>query len=126
MSDNKVRSLWHRLTRSQEVAEAEELQERLRRMEVMGARPIAQCAVGDAVTISGVVQALSLRPRATVPALEIDVYDGSGRVRVVWLGRRMIPGIDAGRPIVITGRLTQPDGVPTIYNPRYQLLPRAA
>ena len=49
MSDNKVRSLWHRLTRSQEVAEAEELQERLRRMEVMGARPIAQCAVGDAV-----------------------------------------------------------------------------
>lgn len=126
MSDKGVRSVWHRLTRSQEAAEAEELQERMRRMQALGARPIDQCDVGEVVTVSGVVQALSLRPRATVPALEIDVYDGSGRVRVVWLGRRSIPGIDAGRPIIITGRLTKPDGMPTIYNPRYQLLPRAA
>ncbi len=51
------------------------------------------------------------------------LYDGSGSVTVIWLGRRRIPGIDAGRTIVVRGRLTCNTDNPTIYNPRYELKP---
>ncbi len=66
---------------------------------------------------------MTIRPRSTVPALEIELYDGSGSVSVVWLGRRRIPGIDPGRKITVRGRLTCNTARPTIYNPRYELKP---
>ncbi len=120
-----MRGMWHRLTRTQEQAEAEELQRRVRLASSEGIEAIAECEVGGSVTISGVVNTVTLRPRASIPALEVDLYDGSGHVHVVWLGRRMIPGIDAGRSMIVHGRLTNPDGRRTIYNPRYELLPKA-
>jgi hypothetical protein len=66
---------------------------------------------------------MTIRPRSTVPALEIDLYDGSGSLTVVWLGRRRIPGIDPGRSMTVRGRLTCNTDRPTIYNPRYELKP---
>jgi hypothetical protein len=69
------------------------------------------------------VRSMTIRPRSTVPALEIDLYDGSGSVTVVWLGRRRIPGIDPGRKLTVRGRLTCNTEEPTIYNPRYELKP---
>ena len=71
------------------------------------------------------VRSVTIRPQGKTPALEIELYDGSGSVTVVWLGRRRIPGIDAGRTIVVRGRLTCNTDNPTIYNPRYELKPTA-
>jgi hypothetical protein len=56
-----------------------------------------------------------------VPTLEAELYDGSGTVTLIWLGRRRIRGIDPGRSVVVHGRLTKQDGRPTIYNPAYEL-----
>lgn len=111
-------SLWRRLTASRAEQEAEELQR-----ESSGCRSICDCSPGDAVLVSGTVRSLTVRPKTQVPALEIELYDGTGRVRVVWLGRRRIAGIDPGRRLTVTGRLTALDGVWTIYNPRYELKP---
>ena len=83
------------------------------------------CTPGQTVTVRGMVRSVTLRPQGTAPALEIELYDGSGSVSVVWLGRRRIPGIDAGRTIVVRGRLTCNTDNPTIYNPRYELKPTA-
>lgn len=47
-----------------------------------------------------------------------------GRLRVVWLGRRKVPGIDAGTELSVTGMLSQSHGMPTIFNPRYEILSR--
>ena len=55
----------------------------------------------------------------------IELYDGSGTITVVWLGRRAIPGIDPGRTMVVCGRLTCNTENPTIYNPKYELKPTA-
>ncbi len=46
------------------------------------------------------------------------------RLRVVWLGRRRVPGIDAGSELRLEGMLTVRDGLPTMFNPRYEILSR--
>ncbi|MDQ0634472.1 hypothetical protein QFZ40_002381 [Arthrobacter pascens] len=46
------------------------------------------------------------------------------RLRVVWLGRRRVPGIDAGSEIRLEGMVTQSHGMPTMFNPRYEILSR--
>lgn len=47
-----------------------------------------------------------------------------GRLRVVWLGRRRIPGIEAGTELRLQGMVTVRDGLPTMFNPRYEILSR--
>jgi RecG-like helicase len=87
----------------------------------MGATPISMCVSGQESTVSGVLRSVTLRPRETVPAVEAELYDGSGQVRLVWLGRRHILGITPGRSIIVTGRITRNETGPTIFNPRYEL-----
>jgi RecG-like helicase len=115
--------IWGRWTKTQAQVEAEELQEQVRGADVEGLTTIDHCTPGQTVTVRGMVRAVTMRPRSTVPALEIELYDGSGSVSVIWLGRRRIPGIDPGRTIVVHGRLTCNADDPTIYNPRYELKP---
>jgi hypothetical protein len=86
-----------------------------------GATHVAQCSVGAPVCVAGSLRAVVLRPRAGVPTLEAELYDGTGTVTLIWLGRRRIRGIDPGRTVVVHGRLTRQDGRPTIYNPAYEL-----
>jgi hypothetical protein len=66
---------------------------------------------------------VTIKPKDSLPAYEIELYDGSGATTVVWLGRRSIPGIVAGRRMRVNGRMTVIDGRKRIYNPRYILKP---
>jgi hypothetical protein len=45
------------------------------------------------------------------------------RLRVVWLGRRRVPGIEAGTELRLEGMLSLTEGLPTMFNPRYEILP---
>lgn len=91
-----------------------------------GATPINACRRGEVITACGVLNSVMVKPRAGVPTLEADLFDGTGHMTLVWLGRRQIAGIEAGRSLTITGRMTcMGDGsVTTIFNPRYALRPR--
>jgi RecG-like helicase len=116
-------AVWDRLTRTRAQQEALELhEERLSR----SCERICDCNPGDNVTVTGTVRSVTIRPKQSVPALEIELYDGSGSVTVIWLGRRRIPGIDAGRRLVVNGRLTMINGAPLLYNPKYELKPTSA
>ncbi len=44
------------------------------------------------------------------------------RLRVIWLGRRRIPGIVAGTELRLQGMVTVRDGQPTMFNPRYEIV----
>ena len=55
--------------------------------------------------LQGTLRTVTLRPRGGVPALEAELYDGSGTIVLVWLGRRRITGIEPGRSIQVIGRL---------------------
>lgn len=116
-------SWWGRLTRTRSEAEAAELQTQAQGGNDPDVRSINLCTPGAPVVVRGIVRSVTIRPRSAAPALEVELDDGSGSVTVVWLGRRRIPGIDAGRSMVVRGRLTCHTDNPTIYNPRYELKP---
>ena len=73
------------------------------------------------VRLSGTLRTVTLRPRGGVPALEAELFDGSGALTLVWLGRRQITGISPGRQLEVVGRIGVQEGVRVMYNPRYEL-----
>jgi RecG-like helicase len=83
---------------------------------------VTACRVGQQVSVAGTVRCVRLAPLAGAPTFEVDLWDGSGTVRLVFLGRRTIPGLTAGRTVVADGRLTRRDGRMTVFNPRYELM----
>ena len=109
-----------RLASSAKEHEAAELQKEC--VEV-GATPIALLPERERVCVAGTLRTVTLRPRAGVPALVADLYDGSGSLSLVWLGRRRIAGIEPGRALVAHGRVTRDGAQPVIFNPRYELRP---
>lgn len=88
-----------------------------------GVGSIAEAPDRDVVRLRGSLRTVTLRPRGGVPALEAELFDGSGVITLVWLGRRRIAGINPGRSLQVQGRIGVHDGVRTIYNPRYELMP---
>ncbi len=44
------------------------------------------------------------------------------RMRVVWLGRRRVPGIAPGTELRFEGMVALRDGLPTMFNPRYEII----
>lgn len=115
-----VKRLISRLTADTEELDAEDLQAAL---PAQGATPIVECRDREAVCILGTLRTVTFRPRAGVPALQAELWDGTGAVTVVWLGRRSIPGIDPGRAVKVRGRITALGGQRVIYNPVYELRP---
>jgi hypothetical protein len=99
-------------------SEAEELQHDAVQA---GCCPIDQARDRQLVEIRGSLRTVTLRPRGGVPALEAELYDGSGVITVVWLGRRRIAGISPGRQLKVTGRLGKHDAQRVMFNPRYEL-----
>ncbi len=87
------------------------------------------CAVEDLTPrrrgeVYGVLRSVTLRPKERVQALEAELYDGSGSMQLVWLGRRSIAGIEPGRRGRFSGLVSEKNGHKTMYNPRYELTPR--
>lgn len=72
-------------------------------------------------TIHGTLRTVTLRPVDGVTALEAEVYDGSDTVTLIWLGRRKIEGVSAGRRLTAYGRIGMRGTTRVIYNPRYEL-----
>lgn len=109
-----------RLTSSEDELHAEELRHDA---EEVGATPIAQTVDRTRVRVCGMIKTVTLRPRAGVPALLAELFDGSDTLQLIWLGRRQIAGIEPGRSLVAEGRVTVQQGRRTMFNPRYELRP---
>jgi RecG-like helicase len=111
-----------RIASDDEVIEAEDLQ---RQAASQGATAVSQCPNRESVTIMGTVRSLTFRPRAGAPALEVELYDGSGVVTLIWLGRRELAGVTPGRKIRACGRITDSSGRRVMFNPRYEFVLKA-
>jgi hypothetical protein len=108
------------LASNNELEAAEERQETEKR----GCTAVADLAPRRRAQASGVLRSVRLRPATEVPALEAELYDGSGTLRIVFLGRRAVAGIEPGRRMRLEGLVSYDGGRPTVYNPRYELVPR--
>ena len=115
-----VRRAIDRLSVSRDELDAQDLQRACR---VVGATPIDELPDRRQVTVAGTLRTVTLRPVGGVPALEAELWDGSGVVSLIWLGRRQLAAIEPGRALVATGLVCAQDGRRVIYNPRYELRP---
>lgn len=93
------------------------------RYQETGRESIADVPDRQRIRLRGTLKTVTLRPRGGVPALEAELYDGTGVIMLVWLGRRRIAGIDPGRSLEVQGRIGVHDGERIMYNPRYELMP---
>ena len=123
MTEHSLGVLRRTLTRLASSAKEHEAAELRSDCADVGATLVAELPAREQVVVAGTLRTVTLRPRAGVPALVAELYDGSGTLSLVWLGRRQIPGIDPGRSIVCSGRVTLDHHQPVIFNPRYELRP---
>ncbi|ROS30865.1 OB-fold nucleic acid binding domain-containing protein [Cellulomonas sp. PhB150] len=105
-------------------AEIEADEERADQVRAVGCTPVDQLPVRSRARVSGVIRSVTFRPREGVPALEAELYDGSGTLVLVWLGRREIAGVVPGRRLKAEGLVCLVDGKRTVFNPGYELRPR--
>lgn len=117
-----LRERLHKVVASQDELEADE--EREQAVRQVGCTPVAELDNRSRASVSGVIRSTTLRPREGVPALEAELFDGTGTLDLVWLGRREISGIAPGRRLRIEGLVCLVDGRRTVFNPRYELRPR--
>jgi hypothetical protein len=118
---SRLRQALSRLIAPQQEVHAELEQERAAQL---GGTPIAELSLRSPATVCGTLRSVTLRPRAGVPALEAELYDGSGCLSVIWLGRRQIAGVEPGRRIRVYGMVTESEGNRAVFNPRYELVPK--
>jgi hypothetical protein len=109
-----------RLTTDREKLQAEELKAEVSNVQ---ATPIADSPEHEVVNVTGTLRTVTLRPRGTSLTMEADLWDGTGTVKLVWLGRREIRGIRPGRRIIAHGRIAMTNDERVMYNPSYELRP---
>lgn len=119
-AQGRIARLAKGLTLTQSEVEVEEIRQEA---DLPGVTPIVELEDRQPASVCGVVRSVTLRPRLTVPALSVELFDGTRLLSLVWLGRRRITGIDPGVFLTARGRVTYAHGMPTIYNPSYELRP---
>lgn len=76
----------------------------------------------------GIIDRITLVPVTASPSFSalarIDRNGGHQDVRLVWMGQRRVPGIEAGVALRFEGMLSRVGGIPTVYNPRYEIIGR--
>ncbi len=115
----RLRRALNRISATPDQLEADELEQA--RDKVGGCRTINDLHDRELVTVYGHVKHVTLAPRAGTPTWEAAVFDGSGVVTLVWLGRRTIAGVKPGASLLAHGRVSCHEGRRVIYNPRYEL-----
>ena len=118
--ESMLRRVLHRVTASNEDLVDDDLQ---RSSINAGVSTIAEARMRSCASLQGRIEVLTLNPRGTNRWLEAELRDGTGAVTLIWMGRRRIPGLRAGRRISVEGMITEADGRRVIYNPRYTVLP---
>jgi hypothetical protein len=119
LRDRISRKLSHLASTNEELA-AEELRET---SEQSGCASIGRCADREKVRVTGTVRTVTLQPRDGNPALEAELYDGTGTLMLVFLGRRRIAGIEPGRKLQAVGRIALVGPQRVMFNPSYELQP---
>ena len=93
-----------------------------------GTTPINQAEWRHRVRVAGRVKSVRVQPRAGTSNLECVLADETGRLLLVFQGRRRIPGIQPGARLVVEGMVGDWARRQAILNPDYELIagPEAA
>jgi RecG-like helicase len=120
---SKFRSWLRSFYASDEELAAYELTEQA---EIRGSTLIEEIDRGKPIQVTGVVKSATVRPNTQVPTYEVEVFDGSGSLTVIWQGRKHVTGVEPGTRIEVEGRITFISGKPCLHNPVYKILSKEA
>jgi RecG-like helicase len=84
-------------------------------------RGLADLATRRVVTAKGRIRHIEVSPHDAPARLTVRVANDEGALDCVFLGRRVIAGLEPGAIVCVEGRVTEGDAVPVIFNPRYEL-----
>jgi hypothetical protein len=114
-----LRDIARRLRTSVEDLHDERLHDRFAGFDVT---PLSDLQCRVRCRVGGEISRIRLTPRSGVPALEIEISDGTGEAVAVFTGRRTIPGIEHGRALLLEGVAHADRGKRVFLNPAYTLL----
>jgi amino acid transporter len=86
-----------------------------------GVTPIGEVSWKQKVTVEGRIKAMQVGTTAG-RSLEVQVFDGTGGVRLLFFGRTDIAGIEPGTVVRATGRVGEYKGHLALANPYYELV----
>ncbi len=112
------RRFFRRMAESDEQRYAEEIEAWARG--IPGTVPIRDCGSRSRVKLAGVVRRITVHPLEGNESLEALLYDGTGEMPVVWMGRRSIPGLSLGTRLIIEGMVGGQRSGPRIVNPSFE------
>ena len=88
--------------------------------------PIGSLRWRQRATVEGTVRTVRVAPLSGAPSLQVEVWDGTGGITLVFYGRRSITGIDPGRGLRVTGMVGELHGSLAISNPVYVIVETSA
>lgn len=74
------------------------------------------------VRLRGFVSSMVIHPRSAPDTVEAELFDGTGTITLIWLGRTSIPGIRPGTRMAVSGFAALRSQHRVMYNPRYELI----
>ena len=114
------RRFFRRMAETDEQRYAEEIEEWCRA--IPGSVRIADAPLRERAKLAGVVRRITVRPLEGNESVEALLYDGTGELTVVWMGRRSIPGLRLGTRIVVEGLPAEQRGERRVVNPSFEFV----
>ncbi len=90
---------------------------------IPGTTPVAEAPLRQRVRLAGEVRRIMVRPGGPFDEFEVTLYDGSGEARIIWLGRRSIPGVTLGSTLAVEGVIGERDGERCMIDPVFEFVP---
>jgi len=90
---------------------------------VPGSVRIADAPDRQRVKLAGAVRRITIRPVKGFEGMRLLLYDGTGEVSVLFLGRRSIPGLTLGSRLVVEGVLGRLGSARQMVNPSFEFVP---
>jgi RecG-like helicase len=112
------RRFFHRMAESDEQRYAEEIEAWASR--IPDAVRIRDAGSRSKVKLAGVVRRITVRPLEGHESLEALLYDGTGELTLVWMGRRSIRGLNLGTRLVVEGVVGQQRNETRMVNPEFE------
>jgi hypothetical protein len=89
---------------------------------VPGAVRIRDATHRSRLKLAGVVRRITIRPLEGNESLEALLYDGTGEVTLVWMGRRSIHGLRLGTRLVVDGVIAEQRAELRMVNPTFEFV----
>jgi hypothetical protein len=108
-------------SRSKEDLVAERLCQRFEDLHLMS---LANMPLRQRVDVCGEIRRMTVKPRAGIPAVEVEISDGTADLTLIFYGRGHVPGIAHNRALTVSGVAFREGSRRVMLNPAYRLLPR--